>query len=122
MAPIKRGPIWAIERMNPPAPAIAPNKGIPVKLEARRKRMIAKKIPGRKTAIIADPTPPAFLPPTIPAMSGPMTGNQKSSTEIMNIHTIALPMLPFLSLVIVRSPYDLLTLQLRKKTKTLKRG
>jgi len=108
MAPIKRGPIWAIERMKPPAPAIAPNKGIPVRLEARRKRIIAKKIPGRKTAIIAGPIPPAFLPPTIPAISGPMTGNQKSSTEMMNIHTIALPILPFFSLVIVRSPYDLL--------------
>ena len=34
MAPINRGPIWAIERMNPPAAAIALNKGIPVKLEA----------------------------------------------------------------------------------------
>jgi len=109
MAPINRGPIWAIERMNPPAPAIAPNKGIPVRLEAKRKRIIAKKIPGRKTAMIAGPIPPAFLPPTIPAMSGPMTGNQKSSTEMMNIHTIALPMLLFFPLVIVRSPYDLLT-------------
>jgi hypothetical protein len=31
MAPINKGPIWAIERMNPPSPAIAPNNGIPVK-------------------------------------------------------------------------------------------
>jgi hypothetical protein len=49
---------------------------------------------GKITAIMALNTPPDFLPPTNPAISGPNPGSQNSSIEIKNIQKIPDIMLP----------------------------
>jgi hypothetical protein len=49
---------------------------------------------GMKTAIIALPRSPAFLPPTKPATSEPTKGIQKSRISSTNIQTMAELTLP----------------------------
>jgi hypothetical protein len=61
---------------------------------ASENKITAKTIAGRKTAAMAFPTPPAFLPPTSPAINGPIKGSQNKRSEIKNIQKIALPTLP----------------------------
>ena len=97
IAPSKSSPIWEIAKINPPKPAITPISGMPVKLDANKKRATPNIIQGKNTAIRAEPTPPAFFPPTMPAISGPAKGNQNRRSDITNIQIIALRMLPFFS-------------------------
>jgi hypothetical protein len=86
--------MWTMARTKPPIPAISPIRGTPLRLDAIANNTTPNTIPGRKTATMALPTPPAFLPPTNPATSGPKRGSQNKSNEIKNIQTIALPTLP----------------------------
>ena len=56
IAPSKIGPIWEIDKTTPPKPAITPISGMPVKLDANKKRAIPNIIQGKNTAIRAEPT------------------------------------------------------------------
>ncbi len=53
-------------------------------------------MPGKSAANTAFPKDPAFLPPTKPAINGPINGSQNSSIERTNIQIIALTRLPSL--------------------------
>src|SRR6185312_6919138 len=94
IAPIISGKKWADANTKPPAPARKPSSGSPSSTDAKKKRTIPSTIPGSRTASTALPTLPAFRPPTNPAISGPTIGSQNRRMERMNIHAIALPMLP----------------------------
>jgi hypothetical protein len=94
MAPSSRGPMWAVARAKPPAPARKPNSGIPVNNDAKRKNATPKMMPGRKTAMMAFESVTAFRPPTNPAMSGPKMGIQNKRIDKMNIQAMAAAMLP----------------------------
>ena len=95
IAPRSSGPTCSRRRARAPKPTSAPITGMPVSNEPKRVSAILVATIGKKTAMTAGPTPPAFWPPTMPAMSGPTTGSQKSSSEMRNIHPMPLVMLPF---------------------------
>lgn len=99
IAPRNKGPIPNNDNKRPPVPAIAPIIGIPEIAPAIEKSKIPKIIAGKKTASIAEPMLPAFLPPIKPAIKEPNTGNQLNEMDIKTINRIASGTLPFRSIV-----------------------
>ena len=102
MAPISRGPTCARPNTTTPAPAIMPTSGIPVSTPPKLKIRIPKIKDGSTVATIARRTPPAFCPPTTPAMTGPTAGSQKRSTDKNTIQKIAPKRLPLFSAIVLR--------------------
>ncbi len=87
IAPRRSGPTFETTSTNLPEPAINPINGAPVKGVANVISKTAIIMAGTKPAIIALPRPPDFLPPTNPAISGPMKGSQNRSTVSITIST-----------------------------------
>ncbi len=103
IAPIKSGPTFDITRIKLPAPATNPIIGAPVRADVKNNSNTPSTIAGKKTAIIAFEIPPAFLPPTIPAINGPNPGSQNSKIDIKNIQKMPDIMLPFFCFAIIFS-------------------
>src|SRR6516165_6920176 len=78
----------------PLMPASAPSRGTPVSAVAKANSSPPNTTAGRSAARIAGPTPPAFLPPTNPAMAGPIAGSQNNRMESKIIQSIAASTLP----------------------------
>jgi hypothetical protein len=81
------------------APVIRPINGNPERTPVNEDTNIPNIIAGKIAANIALPTPPDFLPPTSPAMSGPRSGSQNSKIEMKNIHRNPLIILPLLLII-----------------------